>query len=386
MSEKINHRESNIELCRIVAMSLIVLNHLTSLGQTVDGVSFSSNTILSLFFLLGGKMGTNVFVILGLYFLVDRGTYINFKAIARIWLQTIFYSILLNIVDIYIWGIKISKVTWARSFFPILGRSYWFASAYIVLLLMIPFIRMIWDRVNKKKEILIFLGIILSLIPTLSLNGRIFGSSLIIIWVFKVLRYELVWFPFLYILTDYMKKNGVIKKQSSVYWLACFCLIYLVMWVIEIIMYKAGIDGNDVLLYNYSSVRDMTSVLCLLSSFCFFMYFKEMKKGYSKIINTLGGMTFGIYLLHNHEASIPVIYEKIFNFQEIATSTAFFHYCVVSIAFLVIVFVVAIIIEFFRKKIEYVIFSNSVVNRIINSIQSKIDYLNRKIIKKGLYD
>lgn len=56
-------RDSNIELCRIITMGLIVLNHVVSLGGTLENSKLSINSIVSLFYLLGGKFGTNVFVI-----------------------------------------------------------------------------------------------------------------------------------------------------------------------------------------------------------------------------------------------------------------------------------------------------------------------------------
>lgn len=100
MNGTVKMRQSNFELCRIIAMIIIVFNHITSLGHTVDGITFTKNTLLSLFFLLGGKMGTNVFVILGVWFLVEKGSIISVKSIAKLWLETLFYMVVLNIVDV----------------------------------------------------------------------------------------------------------------------------------------------------------------------------------------------------------------------------------------------------------------------------------------------
>ncbi|VEE22682.1 Uncharacterised protein [Streptococcus equinus] len=67
-------------------MGLIVLNHVVSLGGTLENSKLSINSIVSLFYLLGGKLGTNVFVILGIYFLST----LVFKSIriVKLWSQS----------------------------------------------------------------------------------------------------------------------------------------------------------------------------------------------------------------------------------------------------------------------------------------------------------
>lgn len=45
-------------------------------------------------------------------------------------------------------------------------------------------------------------------------------------------------------------------------------------------------------------VSDSNTVLALAISICSFMCFKNLKIGYSKLINTIGGSTFGVLLIH----------------------------------------------------------------------------------------
>ena len=89
MKEDIKKRDSNLECCRIITMAIIVLNHVVSLGG-VYYPKISLNCIVSMVYLLGGKFGTNVFVILGVYFLCDS----EFKSIrvVKLWMQTFLYD------------------------------------------------------------------------------------------------------------------------------------------------------------------------------------------------------------------------------------------------------------------------------------------------------
>lgn len=100
--------------------------------------------------MLGGKFGTNVFVILGVYFLCDS----EFKSIrvVKLWMQTFFYMIVLNIVDIVLFHAKINSIVWIKSFLPILGRSYWFASSYIILLILIPLLNCVYSVALNSYE------------------------------------------------------------------------------------------------------------------------------------------------------------------------------------------------------------------------------------------
>lgn len=111
---KEERRSSNLELLRIIAMVLITFNHIVSLGNSIDETNLF-NTLISLFFLLGGKFATNLFIILALWFSVDKK--LQFKKIIEIWMQTLFYSQFLNILDILLLKQNIAKNEIIRGFF-----------------------------------------------------------------------------------------------------------------------------------------------------------------------------------------------------------------------------------------------------------------------------
>lgn len=209
-------RESNLELCRIISMMIIILNHIVSLSGVIDRETFTGNTVISLIFLLGGKFGTNVFVILGLYFLVDQKKF-NAKKIARIWLQTLFYCVVLNILDVVVFSDKISWQMWVRSFLPVLGRCYWFASSYIILLAIIPLLSRLYEKLEIKWGH-IWIGIIVfSIFPTVTFNGNLFGNSLAVKMFFKILMFGPVWFSFLYFVIRFLKENFKFGGGTALY-------------------------------------------------------------------------------------------------------------------------------------------------------------------------
>lgn len=360
----IKKRESNLELCRIITMVIIVFNHIVSLGETIDKETLNMNTMLSLFLLLGGKFGTNVFVIIGIYFLTNSE--FKFIRVAKLWCQTLFYMIMLNFVDIVFFNASISFKVWIKSFLPIIGRSYWFVSSYIILLLLIPVLNKLYTKLNIRKLHIICGIILFSLFPTVTFNGNLFAKSIPIRFFFKLIMFGPVWFSFLYILIKYIKEqmnNSWLSSRSVKFYFLFWIASYGLMYLIEVELYRKGIRGDTFSLENYSDIRDMSSLLCLLAAGSFFIIFNKINISYNRIINYIASDMFGVFLLHNHESSIPIFWKGIFDLDIISKLLVYPLYCCFIV---ILVFIAGILIEFIRKKVEKSLLNNSRVIRAIN--------------------
>lgn len=62
-------------------------------------------------------------------------------------------------------------------------------------------------------------------------------------------------------------------------------------------LYKRGLANHFVPFY---FVQDCNKILALLIGVSSFMWFKDLKIGYSAVINTIGAATFGVLLIHAH--------------------------------------------------------------------------------------
>ncbi len=363
-------RNSNLELCRIASMVMIVLNHVVSLSGILDDGGFHANTLLSLFFLLGGKFGTNVFVIIGLYFLVDQKQF-QTRRIARIWLQTLFYLIALNIVDVLVFSSRISARTWLKSFFPILGRSYWFVSSYIILLFLLPLLNKIYERLKIGRRHILAGTMLFSILPTLTFNGSLFGDSTVIRLIFKLLMFGPVWFSFLYFLVRYLKTHPSIIGGGSVRrYITIFLCAYGFMYLVEVLLYREGLQGNAFMRMNYSTIRDMSSFPCLIAAGAFFMIFLKLKIRNRRRINRIASNTFGIYLLHNHETTIPILWRGIFKLDMLSRSVWYLPYSMLLVA---VIFGVSMLIEFIRKRAEHVILDNPCICDLCEQMDSVLN-------------
>ena len=100
------------------------------------------------------------------------------------------------------------------------------------------------------------------------------------------------------------------------------------------------------------------------------MLFKKTDIVYNKKIIFVSATTFGIYLLHTHETSITIFWKELFCLDRISLS---WYYVPYSLLLLLLIFGIGISIEYARKKIENMIFSNRNFLCRLNALDLKIN-------------
>ena len=153
---KKSKREIRYEYLRILSAVFILFNHINvsvdfnRISAMIPSETF--NYYLLQFFHMGGKFGTNVFVIIGCYFLCDRKW--NFRGIFRIIGQVVFFSIICNLVSMFVFKQHLSVYDFVHGF------SYWFPISYIVMLLFIPILNWLLKIIlNDRHKLYLALGI-----------------------------------------------------------------------------------------------------------------------------------------------------------------------------------------------------------------------------------
>lgn len=92
------------------------------------------NGIFALVMTQGSRIGVNIFVLLSGYFSATKVIYID--KIKKIYIQVWTYSIMIAVV-LFAFG-KISLKSVIMSALPISTSQYWFATCYVILLLISP--------------------------------------------------------------------------------------------------------------------------------------------------------------------------------------------------------------------------------------------------------
>lgn len=325
---KAKERESNIELLRIFSMFLIVLFHLGYHGIILSNTFIESNIYINniyLYFInILGKIGVNLFVLISGYFLVTKKKY-NYKKILLFWLQILFYSIIIYLVLTLVF--KDNSIRLIDALMPLSYKKWWFATTYFILYLIYPYINILINNLSKKdyKKLLIILTITLSIWPMM-INKDIECNNLI-------------WFIFLYLLGAYIKLY--IKITYDKKWTIYALVSFIVALLLIIVLYRLKIDYNIIFgEYKYPT---------LLISIVLFLSFLNLKINNSKIINTIGKSTFGIYLLHDHMILKNYIWNKLFKVNELYYQKTFI---TKSIIIALIIFASFSLIEYIRMIIE----------------------------------
>ena len=150
-------RNSNIELLRCICMLMIVYLHLLIHGVNGEFAAFNGNevlptTLLESFTTIFCMVAVNVFVIISGYFginIFDKSGNIVYSKILKNYLIVLFYSICISAVFLLVGRISLKEFVF--SFLPVVTGKWWFATCYIVLVLITPFINFLIEQNWKNK-------------------------------------------------------------------------------------------------------------------------------------------------------------------------------------------------------------------------------------------
>ena len=271
----IKDRQTNIELCRLISIIMVMLLHTTwqSLGPEMNFWAY---------FLEGFTIiGVNVFVLITGYFSASpkKSSLINLVFICLFW----------GIIRVICRFVYDAPVTYQYLFF--VTKSNWFIASYIGLLLFAPILNLFCSTVNKR---VLWGGVIILLLYELWFDWmppypetRIGAKN----------GYSVLSFIILYLLARAVKLYGLpqqFSKWSFFIYTGCSLMIALVAQVTE----------NQRLCFAYNNP------LVILSSLAFLMMFKGMNLQ-SKLINHLAKSTLGVLLGHS---AIFFLYTKQFKY------------------------------------------------------------------------
>ena len=135
-------RLSNIEILRLVCILLIVGAHVS--GAYWKDLLFLEREIILLYNSFSG-MAVTLFVLISGYFGITFKKSKFFTLVNIVW----FYSVVLCLFKISITGFNSQETL--RSFFPVLSCKYWFATCYLIIFVLSPFINNLLGNLTKSQ-------------------------------------------------------------------------------------------------------------------------------------------------------------------------------------------------------------------------------------------
>ncbi|MBR4325110.1 MAG: acyltransferase family protein [Bacteroidales bacterium] len=280
------HRDSNLELFRILTMLLIIAHHyvvnsgLTDTNGPIFSNPLSADSIFLLLMGTWGKIGINCFVLITGYFMCKSE--ITLTKFLKLVLEIMFYKIIIGLVFILFNYQPFEWKSFLKLFVPVLSVKQNFAGCFIIFFLFIPFLNVLIRNLDERKHIYLLI--------MCSITYILFGT------VHRVDMNYVSWFMVLYIISSYIRLYPK-KWMTNLKFCGLMFLFTVILSALSVLACTwLGIKiGKNV---PYYFVTDSNALLAVLTGIFAFLSFKNLKLPYNNFINAVASTTFGILLIH----------------------------------------------------------------------------------------
>lgn len=359
IENKSKKRESNIEVLRIVSMILIIAHHLIAHGGAMT-TSYSKNQLISAAFIPVGKICFIGFLAISTWFLVDSK--FQFRRFIKVWLQVCTYSFVFSVIAFFM-GRDMSIKDFLGSLLPIAGNAHGFASSYLLLLLLVPFLNKIMGCLGKTQA-----RVLVIIVFYIQVGSQIIGKF---INYTQPLQSEITLFILCYLISYNLKKWPVKIFEDLRFSIPVLLGIYILgLQSTYQTLGNSWLPNSEIVGFIRDSMLNTESgLLFIIAGYALFFTFKNIQIKYNKYINYIAGCTFGVLLIHDH-----TFFREIFWKDIIMTDTWYHaeHYLLYLLIVVMLIFYVCIVIESLRKTLieSYIMKLNTV-----QMISEKVDRL-----------
>lgn len=208
-----------------------------------------------------------------------------------------------------------------------------FIACFLIFYLFIPFLNILLKSITQKQHqylicLLGFLYVFLGTIPK-----------------FYVVMNYVSWFSFLYIVAAYVRLHPIKNRKWGL--LTVFFIMMASLLVIACLYLGVKLDKR----LAYEFVSDSNTFLAFAVGFCSFMFFKDLKIKQSRLVNAVGGSTFGVLCIHANSNTMRTwLWGTVLNVKG-AYSLPFGELVLFSVISVLAVFVICSMIEIARQRL-----------------------------------
>ena len=272
----------------IVAHHYVVNSGLTADAGPIYADPVSGASIFLLLFGAWGKIGINCFVLITGYFMCK--SQITAKKFVKLLFEVMFYRIIFQIIFWITGYMPITFSSVVKMLLPITRIEHNFIGTYLVFFLCIPFLNVLIHNLKEKQHLRLIL---------LSCFIYVFFGT---IKVMSVTMNYVSWYIVLYFIASYIRlyPRKLFDSQRIWDWMTAVSLLLCAASVIVCAWLGSIIEKNEA----YFFVTDSNTFLALLTGVSAFLFFKNLKIKYSKVINIISATTFGVLLIHANSDSM----------------------------------------------------------------------------------
>lgn len=227
-------RNYGIDFLRMISMIMIVMLHTLGHGGILRSVSFLSVHYQIAWLLEVIAFGAvNTYAMISGFVSVD--SHFKISNILILWLQVLFYGILINTVFFFLLPESRNTSGWIQALFPVTRKEYWYFTAYAGVFFLSPFINQMFRNLSEKqiKTLFCFTLIVFSVVPTIS---QTFTPQQDVFYMGD--GYSVFWLTLMYLLGACIKKLNLVShsKKKKYFILYFFCI--LITWSSKILVKK----------------------------------------------------------------------------------------------------------------------------------------------------
>lgn len=197
-----------------------------------------------------------------------------------------FYSVTLWNIFFFTGYEIFSLKVFLKMLFPFFTVADNFTGCFLLFYLLIPFLNKLIHALTEKEHFLLMawcIGVYVFL-PSFAKANVVFNY--------------ITWFSILYVIASYIRlyPKEWFNSTRITGFLAGASLLLSWASVIVLAMFSRIIGKGIGICYFF--VADSNKVLALMTGVSTFLFFKNLKIGYSKVINTIAASTFGVLQIH----------------------------------------------------------------------------------------
>lgn len=283
------------------------------------------------FFIFGawGKTGINCFVLITGYFMCK--SHITLRKFLRLILQIEFYNIVIFFIFVLTGYQSFSFGSIFKAIIPVRVISDDFTSAFIVFFLTIPFLNILLNHLSEKMH----LRLIILCLFLYTFLGTMPG--------FGVTMNYVSWFIVIYFISSYVRLYPKqVYEKTSIWGIASLISIAVSAFSIFACLYTGWFE-------HYYFISDSNKILAVVSAFCLFMFFKNVRIPYVRFINILASASFGVLLIHaNSDTMRQWLWKDTLHNAEVFNSSWCYLHFIVSILG---IYVICTCIDLLRTKL-----------------------------------
>jgi surface polysaccharide O-acyltransferase-like enzyme len=331
-------RQSNFELLRIIAMFMIIMHHFFFFNRFSLASQPISNkrVFIQTFLATEGRVGVDLFFALSTWFLCKPNCEIKLHDSAkRAWLlerTLLFWSITLGIIALATRLSPVNSSIIMEMFLPSLSYHWWYATIYIVVLLMLPLMVKGLQALSQRQYfslicLILFLGPVLGEIP--GLCNSMINDDLAEMLCLLVLVCYLRWYH---------------AQLPSMPWALFFIVFgYLIIGIQQIS--PSSINPQSPWLFIYPK---MLNLGILVQAFGWFAFFSHLHF-HSRFINWVASHVFAIYLITEFVPIRDWLWGTMFNYEP------YYHSRLMSIVYpiavVLLIFIICILLDIVKSVI-----------------------------------